>query len=60
MSGEYATATLPLAWDDRRVEGDWEDALVTVFENGRLLRDVSLEAVRALAQAHEAVPELVD
>ncbi len=60
VSGEYATATLPLAWDDRRVEGDWEDALVTVFENGRLLRDVSLEAVRALAQAHDAVPELVD
>lgn len=53
-SGEYRTVTLPLAWDDRTVESDWEDALVTVFEAGRLLVDTSFAEVRARAHADEA------
>ncbi|CAJ0809975.1 nicotinate phosphoribosyltransferase [Ralstonia flaminis] len=52
-TGAYQTATLPLAWDDRRVESDWDDALETVFDGGKLLIDVSLDDVRARAQAHE-------
>ena len=53
QTGAYQTATLPLAWGDRRIEGDWDEALETVFDSGKLLVDVSLDDVRARAQAHE-------
>lgn len=56
QTGAYQTVTLPLAWDDRRVEGDWFDALETVFDGGKLLIDVSLDEVRRRAETHE--PEL--
>ena len=52
-TGEYRTTTLPVAWDERTVEGDWEDALVTVFESGKLLVDMSLAEIRGRAHAHE-------
>ncbi|WP_345816634.1 nicotinate phosphoribosyltransferase [Paraburkholderia sp. PREW-6R] len=52
-TGEYRTVTLPLAWDDRTAEADWEDALVTVYESGRLLVDESLAAIRRRAHADE-------
>lgn len=53
-TGEYRTVTLPIAWDDRTLEGEWDDALVTVFESGRLLTDVSLAEIRSRAHAGEA------
>ncbi|WGS53067.1 nicotinate phosphoribosyltransferase [Paraburkholderia sp. D15] len=53
-TGEYRTVTLPLAWHDGMAESDWEDALVTVFESGRLMSDVSLTEIRGRAHAHEA------
>jgi nicotinamide phosphoribosyltransferase len=52
-TGEYRTTTLPVAWDERTVEGDWEDALVTVFDSGKLLVDMSLAEIRGRAHAHE-------
>ncbi|MCX4162305.1 MULTISPECIES: nicotinate phosphoribosyltransferase [Paraburkholderia] len=52
-TGEYRSVELPLAWDDRRMEDDWEDALVTVFEAGRLLVDAKFAEVRARAHADE-------
>jgi nicotinamide phosphoribosyltransferase len=53
-TGEYRTATLPIAWDERIVEGDWEEALVTVFDSGKLLVDVTLSEIRSRAHADEA------
>jgi nicotinamide phosphoribosyltransferase len=52
-TGEYRTATLPLAWEDRMLERDWEDALETVYENGRLCVDVTLDTIRERAHADE-------
>ncbi len=52
-TGEYGTATLPLAWQDRLLERDWEDALETVYESGRLCVDVSLDTIRERAHADE-------
>jgi nicotinamide phosphoribosyltransferase len=52
-TGEYRTATLPLAWNDRTVEGDWDEALVTVFDSGKLLVDVAFSEVRKRAHAGE-------
>lgn len=52
-TGEYRTATLPLVWDDRTVEGDWDEALVTVFDSGKLLVDVAFAEVRKRAHADE-------
>lgn len=54
-TGEYRTATLPLAPDrDARADGsDWDDAMETVFDSGKLLVDVSLSEIRARAHAHE-------
>ncbi|MFL9902026.1 nicotinate phosphoribosyltransferase [Paraburkholderia fungorum] len=52
-TGEYRTATLPLAWDARTVEADWDEALVTVFESGKLLVDVAFSEVRKRAHAGE-------
>jgi nicotinamide phosphoribosyltransferase len=52
-TGEYRTVTLPLAWDERTVAGEWDDALVTVFDSGRLLVDTSLAEIRARAHAGE-------
>ncbi|AKM38741.1 nicotinate phosphoribosyltransferase [Burkholderia contaminans] len=52
-TGEYRTTTLPAAWDDRMLEGEWEDALETVFDTGRLLVDTSFAQVRARAHAGE-------
>jgi nicotinamide phosphoribosyltransferase len=44
--------TLPIAGgQDER--GEWEDALVTVFDSGRLLVDVSLAEIRSRAHAGE-------
>ncbi|WP_431228506.1 hypothetical protein [Burkholderia contaminans] len=43
----------PGAWDDRMLEGEWEDALETVFDTGRLLVDTSFAEVRARAHAGE-------
>jgi nicotinamide phosphoribosyltransferase len=52
-TGEYRTATLPLVWDDRTVEGDWDEALVAVFDSGKLLVDVAFSEVRKRAHADE-------
>lgn len=52
-TGDYQTVTLPLAWDELRIESEWEDALETVFDGGKLLVDVSLDDVRARAEACE-------
>jgi nicotinamide phosphoribosyltransferase len=52
-TGEYRTATLPLAWDEQQLEADWEEALVTVFEGGKLLVDVAFSEVRSRAHAGE-------
>lgn len=52
-TGEYRTTTLPLEWDERTAESDWDDALVTVFDSGNLLIDVSLTDIRNRAHAHE-------
>jgi nicotinamide phosphoribosyltransferase len=52
-TGEYRTATLPLVWDARTAEGDWDEALVTVFDSGKLLVDVTLSEVRKRAHADE-------
>ncbi len=52
-TGEYRTAALPLAWEDRMLERDWEDALETVYENGKLCVDVTLDAIRERAHADE-------
>jgi nicotinamide phosphoribosyltransferase len=48
-TGEYRTVTLPIAGE----KGEWEDALVTVFDSGRLLVDVSLAEIRSRAHAGE-------
>ncbi|MCC8395276.1 nicotinate phosphoribosyltransferase [Paraburkholderia sp. MMS20-SJTR3] len=53
-SGEYRTVTLPVVWDEHTVAGEWDEALVTVFDSGRLLVDTSLAEVRARAHAAEA------
>ncbi len=52
-TGEYRTVTLPLAWDDRTVEGDWDEALVTVFDSGKLLVDAAFSEIRKRAHAAE-------
>jgi nicotinamide phosphoribosyltransferase len=49
--GEWASSVdAPVGWADRCV-GDWTDALDTVFENGRLVKEVTFEQVRANAKA---------
>jgi nicotinamide phosphoribosyltransferase len=53
-TGEYRTVELPLAWDDHRVEGEWDEALSTVFESGKLLVDDTFAAIRSRAHADEA------
>jgi nicotinamide phosphoribosyltransferase len=55
-TGDYRTATLPLApaVNAAAGEADWEDAMITVFDSGKLLVDVSLSEIRARAHAHEA------
>ncbi|MBR8315102.1 nicotinate phosphoribosyltransferase [Burkholderia dolosa] len=53
-TGEYRTAMLPLAWDDRTLEHEWDDALDTVFDTGRLLVDASFADVRARAHSGHA------
>jgi nicotinamide phosphoribosyltransferase len=50
-TGEYRTVALPVAWDDRTVEGEWEDALRTVFDTGRLIDEVTFADVRERALA---------
>ncbi|MFM0736177.1 nicotinate phosphoribosyltransferase [Paraburkholderia xenovorans] len=52
-TGEYRTVVLPIAWDDRTVEGDWEEALQTVFDSGKLLVEVDFSQVRERAHAGE-------
>jgi nicotinamide phosphoribosyltransferase len=52
-TSEYRTVTLPVAWDDRTVEDDWDEALVTVFDSGKLLVDVAFSEVRKRAHAGE-------
>ncbi|RAS21390.1 nicotinate phosphoribosyltransferase [Paraburkholderia bryophila] len=52
-TGEYRTTTLPVVWDERTAESDWDDALETVFDSGKLLIDVSLTDIRKRAHAHE-------
>ncbi|HEY2023637.1 nicotinate phosphoribosyltransferase [Paraburkholderia sp.] len=52
-TGEYRTATLPLAWDEQTAAGEWDDALITVFDSGRLLADLSLADIRSRAHADE-------
>ena len=52
-TGEYRTVTLPLAWDDRTVEGDWDEALVAVFDSGKLLVDAAFSEIRKRAHAAE-------
>jgi nicotinamide phosphoribosyltransferase len=50
----YRTVAMPRGWDDSMVEGDWEDAMHTVFDTGRLLVDTSLAEVRVRAQREES------
>ncbi|CAB3697968.1 hypothetical protein LMG24238_03473 [Paraburkholderia sediminicola] len=52
-SGEYRTVTLPVVWDDRTVAGDWDEALVTVFDSGKLLVDAAFSEIRKRAHAAE-------
>lgn len=52
-TGEYRTVTLPIVWDERTVAGEWDEALATVFEAGRLLVDTSLAEIRSRAYANE-------
>ena len=52
-TGEYRTVTLPVVWDAQTVEGEWDDALVTVFDTGKLLNEVSFAEVRQRAHAGE-------
>jgi nicotinamide phosphoribosyltransferase len=52
-TGEYRTTTLPIVWDERTVQGEWEEALVTVFESGKLLVDMSFAEIRDRAHAGE-------
>jgi len=52
-TGEYRTVVLPIAWDDRTVEGEWEEALQTVFDSGKLLVEVDFSQVRERAHAGE-------
>ena len=52
-TGEYRTVTLPVAWDGRTVEGDWDEALVTVFDSGKLLVDAAFSEIRKRAHAAE-------
>ncbi|SDV47316.1 nicotinate phosphoribosyltransferase [Chitinasiproducens palmae] len=54
-TGAYRTAELPLQWDDQTLERDWEDALVEVFDSGRLLVDDTFAAIRARAHAAAVV-----
>jgi nicotinamide phosphoribosyltransferase len=53
-TGEYRTVKLPVVWDDRTVEGDWDEALVTVFDSGKLLVDAAFSEIRKRAHAGEA------
>jgi len=53
-TGEYRTAAMPCEWNDAVIEGEWEDAMHTVYESGRLLVDTSLADVRVRAQAGES------
>ncbi len=53
-TGEYRTTTLPIAWDARTVQGEWDEVLMTVFESGKLLVDMSLAEIRNRAHAGEA------
>ncbi|MRR51108.1 MAG: nicotinate phosphoribosyltransferase [Rhodocyclaceae bacterium] len=54
-SGDYRTARLDRGWHDFEPAGApagmWEDALQTVWENGRLLKDWTFAEVRARAAA---------
>ncbi|MFM0075070.1 nicotinate phosphoribosyltransferase [Paraburkholderia sediminicola] len=52
-TGEYRTVTLPVAWDERTVEGDWDEALATVFDSGKLLVDATFSEIRKRAHAAE-------
>ncbi|MFM0404456.1 nicotinate phosphoribosyltransferase [Paraburkholderia aspalathi] len=52
-TGEYRTATLPVEWNDRTVEGYWDEALVTVFDSGKLLVDAAFSEIRKRAHAAE-------
>ncbi|MFM0505706.1 nicotinate phosphoribosyltransferase [Paraburkholderia caffeinilytica] len=52
-TGEYRTATLPVVWDAPALEGDWDEALVTVFDSGKLLVDVTFSEIRERAHAGE-------
>ncbi|WP_347557986.1 nicotinate phosphoribosyltransferase [Robbsia sp. KACC 23696] len=51
QTGEYRTVTLPLASEHQQAvdAGTWEDALLSVFETGRLLIDDTFDAIRARA-----------
>ncbi|MBN3726597.1 nicotinate phosphoribosyltransferase [Burkholderia sp. Ac-20379] len=52
-TGDYRTVALPAQWRDHTLEGEWEDALHTVFDTGRLLEQTTLAEVRARAHAGE-------
>jgi nicotinamide phosphoribosyltransferase len=52
-TGEYRTTTLPVVWDENMAGSDWEDALVTVLDSGKLQVDVSLADIRNRAHADE-------
>jgi nicotinamide phosphoribosyltransferase len=47
-AGEYRTVAVG---DDLTIEAGWTDAMVTVWENGRLLIDHSLAEIRARSEA---------
>jgi nicotinamide phosphoribosyltransferase len=47
--GEYVSAVeAPLGWSDRAI-GPWTDVLEPVYKNGRLLKDITFNEVRANA-----------
>ncbi len=52
-TGEFRTVTLPVTWGDRTAQGDWDEALVTVFDSGKLLVEVAFSDVRGRAHAGE-------
>jgi len=52
-TGEYRTVALPVAWDDRALEGEWDEALETVFDTGRMPVETTFAEVRARAHGGE-------
>lgn len=46
LTGEFLTVDM-----DKPVDGEWEDVMVTVYENGQMFNMTTLDEIRARAQA---------